>query len=381
MGARRQLWVAAACAAVLGFATRAWAETVLDPIARLTLEGGYDSNALYDGSGSDQMQRISPELGLRVHDELWDWKGSYRGDWLRYDRFAPGGLWNHAAALSLDATPTRRWLLKGALRGSYAFDPVGLAMLGIFRTGRQSALLVGGSGRAEYRLTPRVDVAGTASERTVRFDDGTGGAMHQPGVEALYRTTRRLSLGAAYQFGVFESFDLGRSSLAYANALKARVRWRESRLLTVEAAAGPAAWQGPDAGGERTTTALVPEASLELLAVARSWGLRVAVAHGLGIGSTARPALVDSFEFGGDRRVRRRWILHADGGIWRSGIAPSGRSAVTGWGVNGEAGILVGSGVRLSLAASHFGRLDTPAADLQRTTVGLRLGWALTERP
>ncbi len=358
MGARRRLGMAAACAAVLGLATRAAAETVLDPIARLTLEGGYDSNALYDGRGSDQMQRISPELGLRVHDELWDVKGSYRGDWLRYDRFAPGGLWNHAASLSLDATPAPRWTLKGSLKGSYAFDPIGLAMLGIFRTGRHSALLVGGAGRAEYRLTPRIDVAGTLSERTVRFDDATGGAMHQPGVEALYRTTRRLSLGAAYQFGVFQSFDVGRDELAYANALKGRARWRATPLVTVEAAAGPAAWRGPGAG------AIVPEASLEVLAATRAWGLRTAVAHGLGIGSTARPALVDSFEFGGDRHLGKRWLLHADGGVWRSGVAPSGAFAVTGWGVNAEAGMLVAHAVRLSLAASHFGRLDTAAPEL-----------------
>ncbi len=255
MGACRRLGVAAACAAVLAFATRAAAETVLDPIARLTLEGGYDSNALYDGSGSDQMQRISPELGLRVRDELWDVKGSYRGDFIRYDRFAPHGLWNHAATLSLDATPARRWTVKGTLAGSYAFDPIGLAMLGIFRTGRQSALMIGGGGRAEYRLTPRVDVAGTLSERTVRFDDGTGGAMHRPGAEALYLLTRRLSLGAAYQFGVFQSFDVGHDAIAYANAVKARARWRESRLVTLEAAAGPAEWQGP--GG----AAGVPEAA------------------------------------------------------------------------------------------------------------------------
>jgi hypothetical protein len=125
----------------------------------------------------------------------------------------------------------------------------------------------------------------------------------------------------------------------------------------------------------------VPEASLELFAATRTWGLRTAVAHGLGIGSTAQPALVDSFEFGGDRHFGRRWLLHADGGMWRSGIAPSGRGAVTGWGVNGEAGMLVGSGVRLSLAASRFGRVDDAAADLRRTTVGLRLAWGLPGRP
>src|SRR5512138_253137 len=282
MGARRRLGMTAACAVALGLATRAAGETVLDPIARLTLEGGYDSNALYDGSGPDQSERISPELGLRVHDELWDWKGSYRADWIRYERFAPRGILNHAAALSLDATPTRRLTLRGAVRSSYAFDPIGLAMVGVFRTGRQSALLVGGTARAEYRLTPRVDVAATAAERTVRFDDRTGGAMHQPGVEALYRATPRLSTGAAYQLGVFQSFDPGRDTLAFSNAVKARARYRATRHLTVEAAAGPAAWHGPDG------SAVVPEASLEALAASRGWDLRVGLAHGLGIGSTAR---------------------------------------------------------------------------------------------
>ncbi len=371
MGAWRWLGTAAACAALLGVAARASAETVLDPIARLTLEGGYDSNALYDGSGPDQSQRISPEVGARVHDELWDWKGSYRADWIRYDRYAPRGILNHAGALTLDATPTRRLVLKGELKGSYAFDPIGLAMVGIFRTGRQSALMVGGGGRAEYRLTPRVDVAATGAERTVRFDDGTGGAMHEPGVEALYRATERVSLGAAYQFGVFQSFDLGGNRLAFSNALKARARWRATRRVTLEAAAGPATWQGPGPG------AVVPEASVEALAVSRAWGLRIGLAHGLGIGSTAQPALVDSAEFGGDRHFGRRWVLHADGGVWRSGLAPRGGDTVTGWGVNGEAGMILAEVWRLSVAASHFGRLDSADPALRRTTLGVRLAWEL----
>ncbi len=371
MGARRWLGMTAASAVALGVAARAGAETVVDPIARLTLEGGYDSNALYEGTGADQTQRISPELGLRVHDELWDWKGSYRGDWIRYDRFAPRGIWEHAGSLSLDATPTHRLTLKGSLRGSYAFDPIGLAMMGIFLTGRQSALVVAGGGRAEYRLTPRVDVAATLREETVRFDNGTGGAMHQPAVEALYRSTERISLGAAYAVGLFQSFNVGPDQLAFSNALRARARWRATRQLTIEASAGPAAWRGP--GG----TAIVPEASLEALQVSRGWGLRLGVAHGLGIGSTAQPALVDSAEFGTDRRFGRKWLLHADGGIWRSGLAPSGGGSVTGWGVNGEAGMLLGQGLRVSLAASHFGRLDTFDPTFSRTTVGVRLGWEL----
>jgi len=375
MGAGRWLGLTAASAVALGVAGRAGAETVVDPIARLTLEGGYDSNALYDGSGADQMQRISPEVGLRVHDELWDWKGSYRGDWLRYDRFAPDGIWQHAGSLSLDATPTRRLALKGSIKGSYAFDPIGLAMLGIFHTGRESALLVNGDGRAEYRVAPRVDLAATLFERTVRFDDGSGGAMHQPGVEALYRTTERLSIGAAYAFGVFQSFFPDHANeLAFSNAVRARARWRATRHVTVEAAAGPAAWRGP------TGVALVPEARLETFAATHEYGLRLTAAHGLGIGSTAQPALLDALEFGVDRHFGRKWLVHADGGVWRSGMAPSGGLAVTGWGVNGEAGMLVAQGWRLSLAGSHFGRLDSTDPALSRTTVGIRLAWELGGR-
>lgn len=371
MGARRWLGAAAACAVGLGVAARASAATVMDPIARLTLEGGYDSNALYDGSGSDQTQRVAPELGLRVRNPLWDWTLAYRGDWVRYGRLAPGGLWNHAGALALEATPTRRLALLADLRASYADDPVGLAQVGVFRTGQESALLVSGSGRADYRLGRRVDVAATLAERTVRFDDGTGGAMHRPGAEALYRATRRFHLGAAYAFGVFQEFETAGDELAYSNALRARARWRATRRVTVDAAAGPAAWRGPEG------SAIVPEASLELVATSRAWGMRAAVAHGLGIGSTARPALVDSLEFGGDLRLRRTWRLHADGGIWRSGVVPSGDFAVTGWGVNADAGRLIVEGLWLSLAVSHFGRLDESLPELRRTTVGLRLAWEI----
>ncbi len=374
MGAWRRLGMAAACAVTLVVGARAWAETVLDPIARLTLESGYDSNALFDGNGGDQTARIAPELGVRVHDALWDWSASYRGDWIRYDRLAPGGLWNHGGSLALEATPTRRLALRGSLRGSYAFDPVGLAQLGVFRTGQQSALVVTGRGRAEYRLIPRVEVAATLEERTVRFEDATGGARHAPGVEALYGLTRRFQLGARYGFSVFQSFDVTGDEIAYSNALEARARWRATRRITLDAAVGPATWRGPEG------SALVPEASLELTAASRAWGLRTEVAHGLGIGSTARPALVDSFEFGGDRRFGRKWLVHADGGVWRSGRVPRGGDERTGWGVNGGAGMLLMEGLRLSLAASHFARLDTSLPELRRTTVGVRLGWELPVR-
>ncbi|HET7825259.1 MAG TPA: hypothetical protein VFK90_07995 [Anaeromyxobacter sp.] len=347
----------------------------MEPIARLSLEGGYDSNPLYDGLGADRVGRVSPELGLRLHDPLYLASLSWRGDWLVYDKLAPNGIWNHRGDLKLDARLTRRLDLHAALRGSWAFDPLGLAQLGVFRTGRQSALVVTGSARTLYRLTPVADLAGTLAERTVRFEDGTGGAMHAPGVEALYHASRRLALGGAYSLGIFQAFNgpAVADELSWSHALRARARWRATRRVTLDAYAGPATWFG------KNRYAIVPEASVQALVESRGMGVRLSASHGLGIGSTARPGLVDAIEFGAERHFgdHRRWMVRGDGGIWHSGRAPSGGDAVTGWAAGGEVGRLVGMNVRLSLAATHFARLDDPSPALRRTTVGLRLGWEM----
>jgi hypothetical protein len=362
------------CAAILLGASRAWASTVVEPIARLNLEGGYDSNALYDGAGGDRTGRISPDLGLRLRDHRWDLRTVYGGDWIVYDRLASRGSWNHRALLALDARATRRLRLEGLFRGAYASDPVGLAQMGVLRTGRDSAFVLSGRARGEYRATERVDVAGTLTERTVIFEDRTGGASHSPGVEALYRADRRLSLGAAYTPSLFVEYDPDSTELTQSHALKARARYRMSRRITAEASAGPALWSG------RGDHALVPEASIELLGASRRWDMRVQLAHGLGIGPTARPGLVDWLEVAARRVFARRFELRGDGGLWHSGRAPGGEDAVTGYAAAAEAALLVGGGVRLALAATHFARIDDPSAELRRTTVGLRLGWELPLR-
>jgi hypothetical protein len=347
---------------------------VVEPIARLSLEGGWDSNALYDGRGGDRIARVSPELGLRLRDHLWDLRGSYGGDFLYYERLEPGGIWNHRGTLSLEARPARRLVLDGALRASYAYDPVGLAQAGVFRTGRQSALLADGRFRSVWRATRRIDLAARLTERTVLFEDGTGGAMHAPAIEALRRASTRFSLGGAYALGVFQTFDKGGDRVALSHGVRALAHYRLSRRFTVDASAGPALWMGE---GDDT---LVPEASVELLGTSRDWHLRLSAAHGLGIGSTAHPGLVDSFEFGGERRMARRFFLRSYGGMWRSGEAPSGRYAVTGYAISGEAGALLTDQVRMSLATTHFARMDDPSPELRRTTVGLRVAWELPGR-
>jgi hypothetical protein len=65
-----------------------------------------------------------------------------------------------------------------------------------------------------------------------------------------------------------------------------------------------------------------------------------------------------------------------------------GEDAVTGYLVSGEAALLVGGGVRIAVAATHFARIEQLSVDASaddptaqpRTTFGLRVGWALRER-
>lgn len=374
MGAWRKTWKAASCAALLLAATRSGASTVVEPIARLGLEGGYDSNALFDGSGGDRMGRVSPDIGVRVRDHRWELRATYGGDLLYYGRIAPEGVWNHRAALTTNARLTRRLTLDLRGRGAVSSDPIGLVMMGVFRPGRDAATSVVGDARLAWRGTRRIDVAGTFRERAAVFEDGTGGAMHAPGVEALYRFTRRLSLGGAYGLSLFQGFERERTEHAWSHAARARGTYRINRRLTLDAHAGPAVWQG---GGD---LALVPEAAVELLGASRAWDFRVQLAHGLAIGTIGRPGLVDSLEFGASRRFRHRYELRGDGGFWRSGRAPDGASAVTGYALAGEAALLVGGGVRLAIAATHFARLDDASDVFARTTLGLRLGWELSHR-
>jgi hypothetical protein len=373
MGARR-LGVAAVWAALLIPAARPAAETVVEPIARLSLEGGYDSNVLYLGQGGDRTGRISPDLGLKLHDPLWSFTAAYGGDYLVYQDRASGGIWNHRASLLLDAKPTRRLEIGGNLRGAYAVDPIGLAQMGIFRTGQDSAWTLQGRGRASWRAQPKLDLALTFTERTVLFADRTGAAMHAPGLEALWRLDHRLSLGAGYALGVFQDFNPAGNSLAFSHGVRALARYQFARHIEADAYAGPAAFTGPDGNG------IVPEVGMELLVTERVFDLRTTLAHGLGIGSTARPGLVDSLEFGAVRRLGRTFDVRGDGGIWRSGVAPSGAHATLGYAVSGEAGMKVGRDVRLALGVSHYARVDDPSPALKRTTVGLRLGWSLPVR-
>lgn len=373
MGAR---WLSRAVLslALLLSGARAAASTVVEPIARLFLEGGYDSNPFYDGTGSDTVGRIAPEVGILARDHLWNLRLTYGGDYVVHEQTGGEGGWNQHAGLALDMRPTRRLMLRASARFDYAFDPLGLAAMGIFREAHAAAIFANGRGRGEYRLTHLFDATAEVNERVVRFDDTTGGAMHAGSLGLLARLGHAVRAGASYGLSVFQSFETDRNEIAFAHALKARAELRASRTLQVNVSAGPALWLGPDG------STIVPEASVELLHTTRDNDVRIGVQHGLGIGSTARPSLVDSAEMGAAWRIGHRVVLRGDAGLWRSGIAPSGDGSTLGYAAGGEAALVFRSGTRLGLYVNRYARIENPDPALERTIIGLRFGWALETR-
>ncbi|MGC3996088.1 MAG: hypothetical protein QM767_00520 [Anaeromyxobacter sp.] len=367
-------WATALLLGLLLLPAPARGETKVEPIAKVVLEGGWDSNVFYDGNSADRTSRVSPDVGLRVRDHLYDVSATYGGDWVVYRDLAPDGFWNQRGTFAVEATPSRRLELRGTARVAYAYDPVGLAMNGVFREGRQAALMINAGGRLDGEVTSRLVLGVALIERGAQFDDHTGGMMHAPSLDVLWRLDPRLSVGGAFAFQVFQDFHPEGDQVAFANALRARLRYRVTRVVEVDAFAGPALWRGPD------EVAIVPEAGVEVRVTSLWFDLRTTVAHRLGIGSTASPGLVDSAEVGAVRRVGRRWELRGDAGIWRSGEPPTGANANVGWAFSGEAGLHVGAGARVALAAAHFARLDDTSTALRRTVVGLRLGWELPVR-
>jgi len=374
MGTRRRAGVAAVAAAWLAAsAAPALAETVVEPAARLTLEGGYDSNVYLDGRGGDQMGRVSPDVGVRFKDHLYRLDLGYGADFILYPTLVSHAIVNQRGDLDLRWRPARRWDAELDARGTYTLDPVGLAQVGVFARSGQALLLRGG-GRVSWRAERPVRLALTFSERAVRFDDGTGAAAHVPGAEAAWLLSERDELAAAYRLDLFR--PLGATTFKGAVGQEVKVIWRRKldRRYNLELEGGPALWSGP--GGD----SLVPEGAATLLYNHRVADLRFSAQHGLALGALAHPGLYDALESGVVWRAGRSWRLLADAGVWRGGEVPSGDNAVTGYLLGGELSYLFGAGVSLGVAASRFARFDDPSPAHARNLLGLRVGWELKPR-
>ncbi len=373
MGARWATQVACAACLCAGAAPAA-ASVIVEPIARLSLEGGYDSNAFYDGHSGYPMGMVSPDLGLRLSDHTWNARASYGGDFLNYGMVSPLRAWNQRGDLRLELHPDRRTAFVADGSGQYAIDPVGLARLGIFGRAIGPALLVSGGARASWMASPRLQLAATYQDREARFNDGGGGAMHAPGAEVAWHLDARTQIGGAYRFDVFQDFRATATGLAFAHELKALARHHLARDLELDAEAGPAWWMH---GADRY---LVPEASVTLIGTYRYTDVRASLRHGVGLGGIANPVLSDGLEVGVSHHLSRWWRVHADGGLWRSGAVSGGGASIVAYSAGGEIAWRMVSDAEIGLAASQFARLDDPSPSLRRTIFGLRISWLLESR-
>jgi hypothetical protein len=376
MGSRRlgkAVWVAA----MLCAGTRAAASVQVDPVARLSLEGGYDSNVLYDGKGSG-VARVSPDLGLQLRDHAWSFGAMAGADLLAYPTpIGPTGaetVWNERGTLAFHMRATERLRFDATASGTYANDPVGLARLGIFGSTSTTGLVARADLRGAWRLDPEWTTAGTFAEYVVRFGDGTGSAAHTPGIELTKQLGHRLEMGGAYRFDYFQSFTPATGD-ATAHELLWLMRHRWTRHLNLEAQAGPAFWN-PAKG----YTKVLPQALVQLLGADRRGDLRLTLKHGVGLGIFGTPGLFDSAEGAFTWHATQKIQLHADGGVWRSGDIPWGSNAATGYGLEGELAYFFLRNVKVALAASRFARLDAGTSLYDRNIVGFRVGWELRHR-
>jgi hypothetical protein len=375
MGARWRTARAVVLAAALAAGARAGASVQVEPIARLTLEGGYDSNVLYDGRGNEA-GRVSPGIGLHLRDHTWNLLLDAGGDLLMYPRagaLTSSTVWNQRLKAVAAARLTERTTLDLDAKGTYAFDQIGIAREGIFRPDESEALLVRTKGRLAWRYDHLWTVAGTFDERVARFSDGTGAASHTPGVEVALRLDHRSEVGGTYRLDVFQIFGPA-SGLTYAHEALGIYRYRLTRRLTFEATAGPVVWS---TGG---TTWVIPQAGAQVFGDWRRGAFRLSVGHGVGLGVTATPGLFDSVEGGATMRLGTSWEVHADGGLWRSGAPPWGSNSVLGYGVEGELAYRITRELKVGAAVSRFARADLTTTRFDRDIVGLRMSWELRHR-
>ena len=353
-GAGSGRWRSPSSSSPRGRRRRRWWE----PLARLYLEGGWDSNPLLRrarGPDAPRLARRRAAAPQPAHRR----RRSYGGDWVTYPQLQRDGTWNHRGLLRLESTPTRRLTLSGRLARRLRLRSRSAS--------RWSACSV-------RPRAPRSSPARTSAPSTARPSGSTSRALSTsarcssrmrpaarctPGDRGALAQRRRLDFGAGYRFGIYQEFEPAGTT---GRVLERRAR---AGALARDAADQLDASAGPPSGAVTDGKASCPRGPSQLLGSGRGWTCARALPRARPRGHRT-PGLVDALEGGGrkmsgsTRAARRRRSLAL-------GRAPR-RGPVTGYAAEGEAAFLFREGCARA-GRAHFNVWTTRRPRTPQTTV------------
>ncbi|MCP3103373.1 hypothetical protein LZ198_31270 [Myxococcus sp. K15C18031901] len=297
-------------------APAASAATLWEPRLRVAAEERYDDD-LRLGTGDGQlMTKVSPRVGIRGQDERLTLDGAYAADMLM--RHGSGKLTlDHRGTIEGRYLLSRRLRVDSAVRLYRVSDPTSLPRDGLARSTSPTFFTqarLGFTGRATERTDVRV---GYTLEAVKILDAGQkAGYAHTPTLELMYRTTRRLTLGAEYRYQGF----LYDNTLSQSHGVAATLRYRLTRPTTLIVRGGPVRYLAPDGqeGG------WVPRVNVELARDGELFDLGIAVGHDLvGASGFANALWADYATVSLARRFNHEFSAFGAASFFRNGRAPS----------------------------------------------------------
>jgi hypothetical protein len=187
--------------AAIGSGVGRRAEAAPQPVeayAALGAASGLDSN-VHNGNGPDLVNRLEPQVGLRLALPRLSLSANYEADYLAYTLGKASNSWNHTLASDLDASITPRLALHGHQVFIDAADPAAVNLA--------TPVLVSGNIVSEdaavqltYNLTERLTIAPSYGAHLLRFS----------GADARFDSTQQWpSLMMGYQVTHLDTIHVG----------------------------------------------------------------------------------------------------------------------------------------------------------------------------
>jgi opacity protein-like surface antigen len=332
-------------AAVVGCAPAALATTVVEPRARVSLEGRYDDDFRLNagGTGGQMMTKLTPRLGLDVKDPTLTLESFYAADLLL--RHGSGNLsLDHRGGVSVRKLLSRRLRVEVSGGLYRVTDPTSLPRESVARAA-QPVLYGQARVYASGRVSRRVDVgAGYAMEGVrVLEGDNAAGFVHNPYAEGWFRASRRLSLGVEYRYQAF----LYGEELDQAHGVGGALRYRMTRQATATLRAGPVSYLGSDG-----TRGLLPRVKLEVLhEIPGRFDLGFVAGHDLvGASGFSNSLWADYAGLVVNHHFNSRLSMYGGGSFFRNGRAPNeGAFSWDGGGARVAQGYALGAGVQFKV--------------------------------